>query len=157
MHCMHYLLHTAVGTPLPLSGTDHLLFNFGLHDYNRGMAGVAQYGTELQDIVVFLQQRQPAKLAFVLTTPAHNTPAPDNEVVVALNRRAATIMAAAGIPIIDLYTPIMAECGPVPWADSGPKACLLCAPNCKSLAVHYTATGYNFIANIVAKALLLLG
>lgn len=120
------------------------------------MAGVANYSRELSSLVGRLQRDFPAtRLRFALTTPAHNVGTDDstNQVVQALNAAASSVMAAANIPTIDLYTPIMHECGPVPFADSGPHACRLCAPHCKSLAVHYTDVGYQFIAGIVHKAL----
>ena len=37
----------------------------------------------------------------------------------------------AGVAFIDLYTPLIKDCGPVPWADNGTSACKLCAPSCK--------------------------
>lgn len=132
-----------------------MLWSAGLHDYNQGADGVAEYGDELERIVVALEQRLgDARLVFLNTSPAHNTPdAQDNPTVVALNARAEAIMGRHGIHVVDIYSRIMARCGPVPFADAGPKECQLCAPHCKALAVHYTGAGYKFIAEQVAAAL----
>jgi hypothetical protein len=57
---------------------------------------------------------------------------------------------------VDLYTPIMAHCGPVPFLDkaNGSRApCSLCAPSCKGLQVHYTSAGYQFIAGKIKQAI----
>ena len=57
---------------------------------------------------------------------------------------------------VDLYTPIMAHCGPVPFLDkaNGSRAaCSFCAPQCKALAVHYRGAGYEFIAKKIAQAI----
>ena len=66
------------------------------------------------------------------------------------------LMATSNIPLVDLYTPIMAQCGPVPFLDNataGRAACELCAPSCKALSVHYTEAGYHFIASKIAQAI----
>jgi hypothetical protein len=57
---------------------------------------------------------------------------------------------------VDLYTPIMAHCGPVPFLDkptAGRTACSLCAPQCEALSVHYRSPGYQFIAQAIAQAI----
>ena len=77
----------------------------------------------------------------------------DNPTVIELNTRAKAIMGRHSIRVIDIYTPIIDQCGPVPFADTGPKKCGLCAPHCKALSVHYTGAGYHFIAEHVAAAL----
>ena len=58
----------------------------------------------------------------------------------------------AGVQYIDLHTPLIQRCGPVPWADNGTAACPLCAPKCKALSVHYQRSGYEVIARLVANA-----
>ena len=50
LQCSDYLLSTEELTPLPLRKDDVFLFNFGLHDYNYGLAGVPQYTEELTNI-----------------------------------------------------------------------------------------------------------
>ena len=150
-------MHTSVGKPLPLEAEkgDTLVFNFGLHDYNYGLSGVSQYRDQLVRILNEFRASLPGRprLIFALTTPAHNTMSPADDVTVqALNQAAMEIMKANNVPTIDLYSPIMKECGPVPFQDSGPRACRLCAPHCKALSVHYEQPGYEFIASIVAEA-----
>mmetsp|Transcript_20842 Transcript_20842/g.54173 ORF Transcript_20842/g.54173 Transcript_20842/m.54173 type:complete len:338 (+) Transcript_20842:22-1035(+) len=152
--CYKYRVATSTLEPLPLTKSDFLVFNFGLHDYNLGPAGVAQYGEQLANITRRLQSSVTAKMLFVGTTPAHNTASPvDDSTVQLLNAKAADVMKAAGIPFLDMYTPLINECGPVPWADEGPNACTLCAPDCKALSVHYTKAGYNVIASHVLAAI----
>ena len=46
VNCADYLLQTATLQPLPLKKGDALLINFGLHDYNQGLAGVPEYTQE---------------------------------------------------------------------------------------------------------------
>ena len=96
---------------------------------------------------------------FLNTSPAHNVGVGNatNAVVIALNQAASSVMTAAGVHVIDIYTPIMQQCGPVPFRDEGPTACSLCAPDCKNLAVHYTVTGYQFFAKHIMGELKALG
>lgn len=153
LQCWPYRVATSTLEPLPLLSTDYVLFNFGLHDYNFGLDGVEQYGADLANITARLQRMLPAKLLFVGTTPAHNTQNPnDNPTVQALNTRAKEVMSSANVPFLDLYTPLIEKCGPVPWADDGPSACPLCAPNCKALSVHYEPAGYSVIASLILEA-----
>jgi hypothetical protein len=57
-----------------------------------------------------LQASLKAKLLFALTTPAHNTNDVTNDATVKiLNKRAMAVMAAANIPTVDLYTPLIAR------------------------------------------------
>ena len=72
--------------------------------------------------------------------------------IAAINAAAKAVCSKSGIQFVDLHTPLIAACGAVPWADKGAAACKLCAPSCKRLSVHYIATGYEFIARIVAQA-----
>jgi len=154
--CSDYLLNTADLKPLPLKKGDTVLMNFGLHDYNLGLAGVPEYTSELTESIKRTQAVVPegAKLVFVGTTPAHNTGRAevDDTTVVALNKAAEEICSNMSVPFIDLHTPLTKECGPVPWADNGTDACPLCAPKCKGLSVHYLTAGYQVIAGIVGKA-----
>jgi lysophospholipase L1-like esterase len=154
LQCWKYRVSTATLDPLPLTKNDYVLFNAGLHDYNLGPAGVEQYTQQLTNITARLKQTVSAKLLFVGTTPAHNTPNPaDNPTVELLNTAAKSVMSAANIPFLDLYAAVTQKCGGVPWADQGPIACPLCAPKCKALSVHYTPAGYNFIASHILEAI----
>ena len=73
--------------------------------------------------------------------------------VVALNKAAAALASENKLPYVDLHTPLIKTCGPVPWADNGTNACSLCAPRCKGLSVHYDSAGYSVIANIIKENL----
>jgi len=156
VNCADYLLQTATLQPLPLKKGDALLINFGLHDYNQGLAGVPEYTQEYADGLNKAQaiaDKNGATIFIVGSTPAHNTASPaDNPTVVGLNKAAASLAASKGLAFIDLYTPIMAKCGPVPWSDNGTAACALCAPRCRALGVHYSSAGYDFISDLIWKA-----
>jgi lysophospholipase L1-like esterase len=155
LQCSGYLLSTAMLGPLPLKPHDTLLINFGLHDYNMGLAGVAQYREELaQGLQLARATVGPdVTIAFVETTPAHNTAdaTRDDTTVLALNAAAKAVVASASpaIRFVETHAALIAECGPVPWADTGPDACALCAPDCSHLSVHYTPAGYERIAQLV--------
>lgn len=104
-------------------------------------------------------QATPARLVYILTSPAHNLTPKDaagddpDGLVIELNRRATALMSEKGIEIIDVYTPIMDQCGPVPFQDTGSQSCSLCAPNCAKIKVHYSQDGYEFIAGVIADGL----
>lgn len=156
VNCADYLLSTATLQPLPLKDHDVVLVNFGLHDYNLGLAGVAEYTSEYRTALTKVKAAASgATVHMVLTSPAHNTgsAAEDDVTVVALNKAAAALAAEFEVNTVDLHAPLIKECGPVPWADAGPDACVLCAPNCKALSVHYTDIGYQFIAEIIAEGI----
>jgi len=158
IQCMEYYLSKADGTLLPLTSKDTIAFNYGLHDYNYGLDGVQQYEEELAWVVGRLEQT-PATLVWISTSPAHNVDPKfshgddTNTVIEMLNQKATTLMNNHGIPVIDVYTAIMDECGPVPFEDSGDHACSLCAPKCNGLQVHYSSAGYEFISEIIASAI----
>jgi len=153
INCADYLLSTATLQPLPLKKGDLMLINFGLHDYNLGVAGVPEYAAEYKkglQKATALAGANGAAVVIVGTTPAHNTATPvDDATVVQLNVAAAALAKESGLQFIDLHTPLIKECGPVPWQDTGPNACQLCAPNCKGLSVHYGPAGYSKIAGLI--------
>ena len=99
--CADYLLSTDTLQPLPLKRGDTILMNFGLHDYNLGLAGVEEYSSELTAGIKRTLKILPqgAKLAFVGTTPAHNTASPADDVTVqGLNAAARRICTSLGNP-----------------------------------------------------------
>jgi lysophospholipase L1-like esterase len=153
VQCIDYFLATSTMQPLNLTAKDSIVFNFGLHDYNLGLRGVDEYVSELTTIVKHLQATG-AKLVWAATTPAHQNTV-DDATVQALNEKANEVMQkqTPAIPVVDLYSAVMAKCGPVPFQDTGDKACSLCAPNCKGLSVHYSKPGYQFISSLVAAKL----
>ena len=157
VNCADYLLQTDTLQPLPLRRGDTVLMNFGLHDYNLGLGGVPEYTTEYRiglAKALALTQAAGAALVMLATTPAHNTAsAADDTTVVALNVAAAGLSKEFSVDFVDLHTPLIAACGPVPWADNGTSACPLCAPKCKALSVHYTAAGYEVIQGLIYDAI----
>ena len=125
-----------------------------LRYYNLGVAGVKEYRDEYQTGLVKTKKISDdagATLVMLGTTPAHNvgTTNSSDVTVQALNAAAQALAKEAGIQFVDLYTPLIAKCGPVPWADTGANACALCAPNCKKLSVHYGQAGYEAIADLI--------
>lgn len=142
IQCMDVFFSTSNGNRLNFTKSDTIIFNFGLHDYNYGLGGVEQYGKELQLITKSLQKMH-AKLLFLTTTPAHQS-IEDNTVVISLNKRALSIMKTAGIPSVDTYQAIIKVCGNVPFHN-----CTYAQPK----GVHYTAKGYEYLANTIANAL----
>ena len=99
--CADYLLSTDTLQPLPLKRGDTILMNFGLHDFNLGLAGVEEYSSELTAGIKRTLKILPqgAKLAFVGTTPAHNTASPADDVTVqGLNAAARRICTSLGNP-----------------------------------------------------------
>jgi hypothetical protein len=159
VNCADYLLSTDMLKPLPLKKGDHILVNFGLHDYNLGLSGVPEYSAEYKvglGKLAKLADSTDAELTIVGTTPAHNTAkaAVDDATVDALNAAAQKLATEMGRAYVDLHAPLISKCGPVPWADNGTKACPLCAPKCKALSVHYAHAGYDVIATILRGKLL---
>lgn len=113
----------------------------------------SEYAAGLSKIMQ-VARKAGARVTILGTTPAHNTrTAADDVTVVALNKAAAALASETELPFVDLHTPLIKKCGPVPWADNGTNACSLCAPKCKALSVHYDSAGYNVIANIIKNSL----
>jgi lysophospholipase L1-like esterase len=141
----------------PLKKGDNILINFGLHDYNLGLAGVPEYKAEYRrglGKVVTVADATGAKILILGTTPAHNTAkTADDVTVVALNKVAQQLAAEMGLGFVDLHSPLIERCGPVPWADNGTAPCSLCAPRCKALSVHYDKAGYTVIASLIKARL----
>lgn len=95
LQCLKYRLSTADLTPFPSNIT--IVFNFGLHDYNLGMAGADEYESEMRSIVKALRGTG-AKLVYAATTPVHNTAnSEDNPTV-----RATPLHACNQVPDRDL-------------------------------------------------------
>jgi len=157
VNCADYLLRTDTLRPLPLQQGDVMLINFGLHDYNLGQEGVAEYKAEYAKGLakaLKVADAAGAKVFILGTTPAHNTATAvvDDATVVALNAAAAALAKENKLPYVDLHKPLIKDCGPAPWADNGTKACDLCAPRCAAVTVHYTHSGYEVIAQLIWQA-----
>ncbi len=113
----------------------------------------SEYAAGLSKILQVAKQTG-ARVTILGTTPAHNTgTAADDVTVLALNKAAAALASETELPFVDLHTPLIKTCGPVPWLDNGTNACSLCAPKCKALSVHYDSAGYTAIANIIKNSL----
>lgn len=125
------------------------MFNWGLHNSLGGNCTAPcvpgqsgppdEYLPFLKDIVSRLKQLTTGKtkLLFAITSPMLCNKAIDN-IQVELNTQAATLMAAEGIPTVDLHSAITTKCGPVPTAACFGETGCYC-PHCPP--------GYSWLAN----------
>ena len=121
-----------------------IAFNFGLHDLKvmddgRRQVPLAEYENNLTVIAPRLKKTG-AKLIFLLTTPVPEGPVnpPRHPADVALyNGVARHVMAAEGIPVVDLYTFVLPHLGE--WQ--------------RPVNVHYKEAGYEALGGEVARAI----
>lgn len=102
---------------------------------------MAVYAPQLGTITARLQayaKATGAKLLFGITSPMLNNVQADNDVL-ELNRRAAAIMSAVGVPTVDLHAAIVAKCGHAPVAT--------CFDHADCFSPHCGAAGYEWLAN----------
>eukprot|EP00035_Acanthoeca_spectabilis_P017692 m.372006 g.372006 ORF g.372006 m.372006 type:complete len:394 (-) comp16686_c1_seq14:4568-5749(-) len=151
VQCLDYFLHSAAGVPFK---ADLVMFNWGLHDgpqlFNQPPANVtipgqegpmSAYVPELTNITTRLQayaKDTGAKLLFAITSPMLANVQADNDVL-ELNRRAAAIMADAGVPTVNLHSAVVGKCG------AAPQPTCFNHPDCFS--PHCSAEGYAWLAN----------
>jgi len=114
---------------------DVITFNFGIHDRN---APTADYEARLTQIAERLRTTG-AVVLFVNTTPIPgDTPKYGSpELIVQKNESARKVMAAVGIPVVDVYSVVL------------PKLAELQNPK----DVHFKGEGSRFIGKIVADAI----
>lgn len=114
---------------------DLITFNFGIHDRN---APTADYEARLTQIAERLRATG-AVVLFVNTTPIPgDTPKYGSpERIVEKNASAQKVMAAVGVPVVDVYSVVL------------PKLAELQNPK----DVHFKAAGSQFIGKIVANAI----
>ena len=102
-----------------------ILFNFGLHDMETNSSGgghsLANYSAQLTAVTTKLQGTG-AKLLYVATTPFMPYTSLGDPVVSKLNQLAQAIMEPRQIPVVDLWSHVVAKCGPVPYTN-----CSICA------------------------------
>jgi hypothetical protein len=122
LQCLDNWLASPSGVPFP---ADVIWFNSGMHNLEApgtlptpGQAGASDvYGAQLQaatDRLAAAAARMGAKLLYGLTTPFLCSAATDGVITGVLNVNASRTMAAAGIPVVDLHTPIVDKCGAAP-------------------------------------------
>eukprot|EP00051_Salpingoeca_urceolata_P023092 m.387898 g.387898 ORF g.387898 m.387898 type:complete len:336 (-) comp20066_c18_seq4:26-1033(-) len=138
--CLEYLLRAPNGTALL---PDVIMFNWGLHNCLKpviipGQSGLPKdYAPYLAKIVAKLKTWGVKKLLFAITSPmlcdAHI-----NAIDVQNNEQAVAIMKANDIPTVDLYQPIIDECGDVPTTQCFNLTGCWC-PHCPP--------GYSWLAN----------
>jgi hypothetical protein len=151
VRCLDFFLASPSGMAVK---PDLILFNWGMHDgpmTNNTVPGQNappdNYTAELTNLTVRLKAFAAAtgsKLAFAHTTPFLCTAQQDG-CVQNLNNQASAIMAAAGIPTLDPYSPVIAKCGKAPQSSCFNSTGCFC-PHCPN--------GYSWLAdNFVAPAL----
>ena len=154
LNCEEEFMRTAMWQPAAWS---LISFNFGLHDLDNSTAAEALYAAALANFTSGLKIKQPqAKLVYISTTPFMPQEYYGNMAVVDLNAIAQRIMAANGIPYLDLYHHITARCGARYSAcdicDDEPAAWPTGAPPGSHCGYHYTPAGYAYITAFLAPA-----
>ena len=124
---------------------DLITFNFGLHDLDNATAAESEYMEQLVNITTRLQATG-AQLLYITTTPYMPLRLLNNTVVEDLNAIANVVMAARGVPVLDLYTLVTDHCGAVPYED-----CDWCRKH--PCSYHYNAEGMEAQAKAVAQAI----
>lgn len=114
---------------------DLLIVNNGLHGWH--LSDDSDYPRLLEAFLLVLRERLQIPVAVVLTTRVAN--ADRNERVKARNAAALAVAERIGCPVIDLYTPSET------YADLQ-----------TSDGVHYSADGYQRLAEVLADALRML-
>ena len=128
--CADYWLSHPSGLPFV---PDVLWFNSGMHNIvangtpghgtvpgQGGNSSAESYAQPLSRVTAKLvawAKTNNVKLIFALTTPFLNNLVTDTLITGTLNVAATQIMNAANVPIVDLHTPIIKKCGPVPQAS----------------------------------------
>lgn len=145
-YATHRIPHNGAGTAMGLDNIDTYLeagpyglitFNWGLHDLihvkrpqNGGVeivhrTSIAEYKKRLEELVARLQATK-AKLVWVATTPVNESERYRPEDVATFNAAAAEVMAAHGVPVVDLATSKFRD-GPLDLVSDGlhftPESC----------------------------------
>ena len=135
---------------LDVGKLDTIHFNFGLHDLylmpetGKCRVDLKAYEDNLTKIVGQLKKTG-AKLIFASTTAVVDGPnrKRKNSDVAAYNEVALRVMKAEGIPVDDLYTPLM----------NNPDREKITTPD----GTHFTKEGYEFLAKRVADSIIAAG
>ncbi len=114
---------------------DLIVFNFGIHDRNRP---VDEYAANLEKLVEKLQGTG-AKLLWVRTTPFNDKTDPADMPLkgASLNETADRVMKKHGVPICDLYTPVVDRTKELIGEDR----------------THFSAQGQRFLAEEVVRSI----
>lgn len=150
---------TLLGGTADAVNWDLITFNFGLHDtYVPTPPPMLSVGESLGKYMGMLKtytslvQSMGAKGLFVLTTPYMKQNI--YEVVSVMNRNASEYMTSVGVPIVDLYSPVVDYCGSLPYTF-----CDICEGSTSEKPVdcrttpHYTEDGYRLLASTLATGI----
>jgi len=154
LNCLDEFVRTAMWQPATWTVVS---FNFGLHNLDNSTSAEALYSALLTNFTARLREKQPtAKLAYIATTPFMPQQYYGNNAVTDLNAIAQRIMAAAGVPYIDLYSHVIARCGSrytsCDICDDEPSGWPAGAPPGSKCGYHYTAEGYAYLVEFLAPA-----
>jgi len=152
IQCLDYFLSTTTQHPWK---ADVITFNWGLHNYADdtvpGQSGPASvYDPQLDQIVqklITYVKANNMKLIWISTTPVPFSTT-YNDVVVDHNKYAANLMNTYTIPVVDLYSKVIEYCGSVPYWN-----CNISLNSHTDNNVHYTGSGYNYLAGFIVSAL----
>ena len=101
------------------------MFNWGMHDYQTSGSGTpgqsgntSVYPGQLRDIttrlLAYAAANPPTRVVYALTTPYLCDAGIDRTINATLNAAARSIMAAAGVTVLDPYAAIRGHCGGAP-------------------------------------------
>lgn len=160
-YCKNLWLNGAAGAAAPTRKWDLVTFNFGLHDLAQDSehVSVRDYKSALRNISSFLQHavnKEHGRLFWISSTPVPNislAPPRAQDDVATYNAAAKEVMDHKGIPIIDLYSFVIAQCG-------GDEHYTSCPGFQQEGNVHFEPEGYSrmaqFIYNSVQNSTLLI-
>lgn len=123
---------------------DTVVFNFGLHDLTNSSASYASYAANLGGITDAILAARPRRVLYALTTPMMKNFNDGNFAVEHNNGVARALMAARGIPTVDLYKTVTDHCG-AQYVD-----CDICAAS--PCDYHYKGKGYPMLAAALQAA-----
>ena len=131
---------------------DVIQYNFGLHDLEKNTSALLDvYEQQLEGITAILLASGARHVQYASTTPFMPDTLAGDDVVPALNKRAAAVAARHGVPVLDLNGVVHQHCG------ATYSSCSLCDNETKYhpgvyCGYHYTQQGYEVLGEAVATS-----
>jgi hypothetical protein len=148
VRCEDFFLRTAMYEEQPW---DVISFNFGLHNLDNSTSAEQEYVALLTNFTDRLVETKApkTKLMYISTTPFMKDRYYGNMVVEQLNDLAKPVMAARGIPYVDLYSHVTQFCGNVY------NVCSLCDDELDNVTniycgYHYSPQGWEYLSAFLA-------
>lgn len=153
-YCTDLWLDGAGGAAEPVRKWDLITFNFGLHDLAQDGEHVSlgRYKRNLKNISSTLQdsmEKNHGKLFWISSTPVPNVslaPPRAQDDVVTYNAAAEEVMHDLGIPVIDVYSFVIEQCG-------GNEHYTSCPGFQKEGNVHFEPAGYSKMAEFIFNSI----